>query len=82
MSDRNISTVIDAVLTEVPTYHMHLRQRLGVIRNSAIYTSPEAMHLRWADLAATLGEHLPNPPVEPWQVRVDEIMRGLRTAGN
>jgi hypothetical protein len=47
-----------------------------------MFAAPEAMFLHWASLSAALMESLPTPPVEDWQKRIDEIMRGKRGMEN
>jgi hypothetical protein len=82
VSDRDILTVIAAIYGEVPFYCIVLRDRLRAIRTSAMFAAPEAMFLHWASLSAALMESLPTPPVEDWQKRIDEIMRGKRGMEN
>lgn len=74
-ADRNILTVIDRIVAEIPEAETSLRARLASVRETASFTAPEAMTRSWRQLASVLTYELPNPPVETWQSKIGRIIR-------
>ncbi len=74
---RDISKVIERIVAEIPAgKHEEMRHRLAAITESAQFTPPEGMGVRWQQLQRVLEDDLPMPPVEPWQVKIGRIVRG------
>lgn len=79
---RNIETVIDSILELFPDCkgdeycYPILREKLEKVKDSARYTAPEAMGIRWAHLCESLSKFLPIPPKEEWQIKIGQIVRG------
>jgi hypothetical protein len=72
---RNIADVIDRILDVVPTEMISLRVQLDALKESAIFTAPEAMGRRWSMLADILTDALPTTSTEAWQDKVGRIVR-------
>ena len=72
---RDIIEVIDRLLGIVPEGETGLRAGLNSVKQSALFTAPEMMTIRWRRLGEVLQEEI-GQPREPWQVEVGEIVRG------
>lgn len=60
MADRNIIEVINEIKNHI-SEKQELVTRLDKIIDSVYYTAPEAMYLRWNQLAELLSYHYPAP---------------------
>ena len=73
--NRSITTVIDAILREIPGEYEQLVGRIGSIKDSALYTAPEDMHTRWRQLYNVLESNLGNSN-EDWVKDIRNILSG------
>ena len=74
-TEREFGDVVRRIIDQVPAEETTLRGRLDRLRYNASYTAPEDMRRRWVELAAVLGEALPEPPAHPWQEKIGRIIR-------
>jgi len=73
---RDIQKVLSAMLAKVPEGEAELRYRLGKIAESAHYTAPDAMAVRWHQALTVLVDLIGEEPTESWQVEVARIFKG------
>lgn len=82
-ADRDITTVIDRIMAVAPLSNsvclLHLLPALRGLRESAGYTPPESMAVRWAELAHLLVRHLGQPDTD-WKRQIAAIMQGQQPA--
>lgn len=76
---RNLIEVVDRLLEVIPLSEERLRLVLKDRQDSATYTSPETMGLRWTEVACVLEDEFvvddKEPVFEPgsWQQKVFDI---------
>lgn len=70
---REITEVIDKLLKEIPDSHAVVSTIQG-IRDSALYSAPENMGLRWRQLCNALEFHFKYPPVEDYEKKILAII--------
>lgn len=70
---RDITTVIDRIAAVIPADHVGILDQLRGVRQSAIYTPPEDMVIRWIELAHVLSRDLGLPDCD-WKRQVAAIM--------
>lgn len=70
---RDLSKVIDEILTVIPSNETSARARLESIQNSALFTAPELMVHRWRDAADALQAAADG---KEWAARVGVIFCG------
>lgn len=67
--ERNILTIIDMILNQVPADDKVFIAELRDIKDSVPYTAPEAMLMRWERLTACINDFVGPPPlVEDWKI--------------
>lgn len=74
---RPIWGVIQALKNITPDSYVDkeaYHRSLDKIADSAMYTAPEAMYMRWGQLAASLQTFLGDPSDAPWKVTTAEVM--------
>ncbi|TAK59521.1 hypothetical protein [Methylobacter sp.] len=74
---RHLPDVIDKILKALPKNH-EAREGLEDLKESAMYTAPEAMRDRWLQLSAVLNDKLSWPPKLAWECLVDDIVAGRK----
>lgn len=58
---RDLVTVINKIIREIPHKETDLINYLEERKESCEYTAPEAMSIRWAEVANILYDHLGEP---------------------
>lgn len=72
---RNIITIMDRIFEEIPdTFDLKytVQIRFDKIKNSTLYTAPEAISFRWRELAEALL-HFLGEPDEDWKIKIQNI---------
>lgn len=75
---RQLSTVINQMLSVIPSDKTDFIADLNRNLDSVMYSAPELMWMRWRNVADTLADHI-SPDVEmwtTWQKEVVEIWMG------
>lgn len=70
---RDITVVIDRIVAVIPVDRSTLLGQLRGVRQSATYTPPEHMTIRWGELAHVLSRDLGVPDCD-WKRQVAAIM--------
>lgn len=71
---RNLNEVIDQIVNELPENMTELKADLAKISESAFFTPPEGMYLRWRDVGLLLDSALGNPTGVAWKEAVQKII--------
>ena len=69
---RNISEVIDQMISKVPQDNSKIILLLEKIKEDVSFTAPEAMFIRWRQVSLILQGEMSNP-TENWQYEVLSI---------
>ena len=75
--NRDLVDVIDRMLELIPDSEHDLRKKLASVQDSAHYTPPDGMAIRWEQLLKVLWNNL-GAPVAGWQVQVARLFGGPR----
>jgi len=70
---RSLYEVIDQIIKEIPKKEEGFIISLKSRRESALYTAPEVMSLRWGEVSTILGIYLPKKLTEDWHFKVVSI---------
>lgn len=77
MTPRDITTVIDRILAEIPADEVALRASVERVRQTASYRAPEIRHLDWNALGVALAERDATLAERPaWLDRAGQIFEG------
>lgn len=80
MTERNLVSLLGDVVGLIPPEQAELRHTLLEIRQSARYTAPEMMPLRWRMAHEAIAKVIGDSPQAGWQQRVAETWGGKRGA--
>ena len=64
---RNLSEVINRILSEVPATEEDLIEQLKDVLNSLAYSAPENILMWWDETHCIIMDYVPDPPKEKWQ---------------
>lgn len=72
---RDLTKVIDAMLTEIPETESELRTQLEAAKSTFAYSAPEVMGACWRRVADVLQEQIGDPR-DDWHMRVADVFSG------
>jgi hypothetical protein len=84
MTSRHLPDVIAQLLAQIPETEAtkRLRTRLESVRQSAAFTPPENMWIKWRTVGEILLDEIGLSPTEPWAVVVRGLFVGPKAGGS